>query len=394
MNKKTIADIDVKGKQVLLRVDFNVPLDAKTGAITDDSRIKACLPTIKYLLSKQAKVIACSHLGRPKGRDLKLSMEPVAKRFSELVGVPVATTPDCIGPKVEAAAKALTPGGILLLENLRFYPEEEKNDPAFAKALASLASVYVNDAFGAAHRAHASTEGVAKYIPAVAGLLMQKELEFLGKALTNPERPLGALVGGAKITDKTAMLENLLEKVNVLLIGGGMAATFFKAKGYEVGKSLVEADKITLVQELQQKATKKGVRLVLPLDVVVAERFEADSPSRTVPVAQMPGGWFIMDIGPQTIAMFGDNLKRCKTVLWNGPMGVFEFPRFAEGTKAMAGTLAGLKATSIIGGGSTAEAVNALGLADRMSHVSTGGGASLEFLEGKPLPGVVALLDK
>ena len=394
MDKKTVRDLDVSEKRVLLRVDFNVPMVPSTGAISDDSRIQAALPTISYLLEKEARTIVCSHLGRPKGPDPKQSLAPVAERLAELAGVPVRMASDCIGADIEAAAKGLAPGELLMLENLRFHPGEEKNDPAFALALAALADVYVNDAFGAAHRAHASTAGVAQHLPAVAGFLMEKELLFLGKALSSPERPMTAVVGGAKISDKMAMLEHMVDQVQALLIGGGMAATFLKARGLEPGMSLLEPDKVEFAAKLEQRARERGVALLLPSDLIVGERFEADAPSRTVDAEAIPVDWTVMDIGPKTIALFQDELKKSKTVLWNGPMGVFEMPRFSEGTRAVAECLAGLDGTTIVGGGSTAQAVHDLGLAGRMSHVSTGGGASLEFLEGKTLPGVAALDDK
>ena len=394
MDKKTVRDIDVAGKRVLLRVDFNVPLDPATRAIADDSRIRAALPTIQHLLEREARPIVCSHLGRPKGPDPKESLAPVAPRLSEIAGVPVHLTSDCIGPEVKAAAEALPAGALLLLENLRFHPGEERNDDAFAEALASPADFYVNDAFGAAHRAHASTAGVGKFLPAVAGLLMEKELLFLGKALSAPDRPMAAVVGGAKISDKIAMLENMVGRVQSLLIGGGMAATFLKARGLEAGRSLLEPEKVEVAARLERQANEKGVSFLLPLDLIVAERFEADAPCRTVPAAGVPQDWVVMDIGPQTQDLFQSELRSCKTVVWNGPLGVFEMPHFASGTQSMAQCLAGLKATTIVGGGSTAQAVYELGLAERMSHVSTGGGASLEFLEGKTLPGVAALMDK
>ena len=385
--------MDVAGKRVLVRVDFNVPLDRDSGAIVDDSRIAAALPTLRYLLDRRARIVLCSHLGRPKGPDTDLGLAPVARRLGELLDLPVATVGDCIGPEVDAAVAELDPGGVLMLENLRFHPEEEGNDPAFAKALAAVADVYVNDAFGAAHRAHASTEGVARHLPAVAGLLMEKELEFLVKAVTEPERPVAAIVGGAKVSDKVPTLEHMVERVESVLIGGGMSATFFHAKGYEVGASLLEADMADAASGLEERAKAGGTSLLLPIDLVIAERFEAGAPSRTVAAAAVAPGWTIMDIGPQTLALFRSELKKCRTVIWNGPMGVFEMPRFAAGTRGLAETVAGLDATTIVGGGSTAQAVHELGLADRMSHVSTGGGASLELMEGKILPGVAALLD-
>jgi phosphoglycerate kinase len=392
MNKKTIKDIDVKNKRALGRVDFNVPME--NGQVTDDRRIQAALPTINYLLDHGASVILMSHLGRPKGGpDPKYSMGPVAAKLQELLGRPVKKLDDCVGPEVEAAGKAMQSGEVILLENTRFYKEEEKNDPAFAAKLAALGDFYVNDAFGSAHRAHASTEGVTHTLrPAVAGFLMEKELEYLGKALANPDRPFLAIMGGAKISDKIAVIENLLAKVDSLLIGGGMANTFFVAQGYDVGKSLVEAEAVDTAKKLLAGHADK---LVLPVDAVVAPEFKADAAARTVPVDEVPAGWMILDIGPATIAHFSNRLAAAKTVVWNGPMGVFEFPRFAEGTFAVAKALAGLKdATTIIGGGDSAAAVEQSGLADKMSHISTGGGASLEFLEGIELPGVAALDDK
>jgi len=391
VNKKTIRDIEVAGKRVLVRVDFNVPLD-KAGQITDDTRIRAALPTIEYLRDKGAKVIVCSHLGRPKGKVAEeFRLTPVAKRLSELLGTPVRKTDDCIGPEVEKAVAAMKPGDVLLLENLRFHAEEEANDPGFAKQLAALADVYVNDAFGAAHRAHASTEGVAHFLPAVAGFLMERELTFLGKALADPTRPFVAILGGAKVSDKIGVIENLLPKVDWLIVGGGMANTFLKALGYEVGASLVEEDKVELAKDLLQRAGKK---LMLPVDVVIADAFAADAKHQTVPVDKVLPGWRILDIGPQSVEAFNAVLKKAKTVVWNGPMGVFEFPAFAAGTVAIAKSLAETDATTIIGGGDSAAAVEQAGVADKMTHISTGGGASLEFLEGRVLPGVAALQDK
>jgi phosphoglycerate kinase len=391
MNKKTIRDVDVKGKRVLVRVDYNVPI--KDGKVGDDTRIRAAMPTVEYLLKNGAAVILCSHLGRPKGGpEPKYSLRPVAEYLGGLLGKPVAFAEDCVGPVAEKAAKALKPGGVLLLENTRFHPEEEKNNPEMAKQLAALADLYVNDAFGSAHRAHASTEGVAHHLPAVSGFLMEKELAYLGRALADPERPFLAIMGGAKISDKIAVIQNLLSKVDSLLIGGGMANTFFKAQGLSVGDSLVEVEALDTAAGLLKSA---GDKLVLPVDCVIADRFDAEAQSKVVPVDQVPDGWRILDIGPATVAHFSNRLAAAKTVVWNGPMGVFEFPRFAEGTFAVARALAGLKgATTIIGGGDSAAAVEQSGLADKMSHISTGGGASLEFLEGKQLPGVVALLDK
>ena len=395
MNKKTIRDIDLKGKRVLVRVDFNVPLDIGDNTISDDSRIRAALPTVKYLLDERCKVILCSHLGRPKGKVVEgLRLDQVAKRLSELLNVPVTSTRDCIGPEVEEAVSRLKEGDVLMLENLRFHAEEENNDPDFAKALSRLADIYVNDAFGAAHRAHASTVGIAQYLPAVAGFLMEKELDFLGKALTDPVPPFAAITGGAKVSDKLGLLENTLSKVSVLLIGGGMCCTFLKAQNYEVGRSQVEEDKLDFARELIEKAAKIGVKLMLPVDVVVAESFASGVPFKVVLISDIPDNTYVMDIGPQSIESFTAELKRCKTVIWNGPMGVFEFAEFRHGTEAVAKQLAQLEATTILGGGSTAEAVEELGLADKMSHVSTGGGAALEFLEGKTLPGVAALRDK
>jgi len=390
MDKKTVRDVDVRGKRVLVRVDFNVPL--AEGKVADDTRIRAALPTIRYLIEQGARVILMSHLGRPKGQvKEELRMAPVAARLSELLGQPVLTADDCIGPQVQALVKELKPGQVLLLENTRFHPEERKNDPDFARELASLAEVYVNDAFGTAHRAHASTEGVAHYLPAVAGFLMEKEIEFLGKALESPEHPFVAILGGAKISDKIGVIENLLGKVNVLLIGGGMANTFFKAQGYDVGESLVEDESLDTAREMLAKA---GDKLVLPVDVVVADAFAADAQSKIVGVDAVPAGWRILDIGPRTVALFKDKLAGAKTVVWNGPMGVFEFPKFATGTVEIAKALAELDAMTIIGGGDSVAAVYQAGLADKMTHISTGGGASLEFLEGKTLPGIAALADK
>jgi phosphoglycerate kinase len=391
MDKKTIRDIDVQGKRVLVRVDFNVPL--KDGAVADERRIRAALPTIQYLLDQDAAVVLMSHLGRPKGEPKpELRMDPVAKVLSELLERPVTKLDDCIGVQVENAVTAMKPGNVILLENTRFKPGERKNDAMLAEGLAKLGQVFVNDAFGAAHRAHASTEGVAHHLPAVAGLLMEKELIYLGRALAAPEPPFLAILGGAKISDKIGVIQNLLAKVDSLLIGGGMANTFFKAQGYGVGDSLVEDEVLDTARELLESASD---RLVLPVDCVVADRFDAEADAQVVPVDQVPVGWRILDIGPATVAHFSNRLAAAKTVVWNGPMGVFEFPRFAEGTFAVARALAGLEgATTIIGGGDSAAAVEQSGLAEEMSHISTGGGASLEFLEGKDLPGVAALMDK
>lgn len=390
MDKKTVRDIDVKGKRVLVRVDFNVPLAG--GEVADDTRIRAALPTIRYLLNQGAAVILISHLGRPKGEVREdLRMDPVARRLSELLGQEVVKVDDSIGPEVEAAAARLNSGQVLLLENLRFHKEERENDPTFAAKLAALAELYVNDAFGAAHRAHASVSGVPAHLPAVAGFLMEKELNFLGAALERPEHPFVAILGGAKISDKIGVVENLLSKVDALLIGGGLANTFLKAQRYEVGESLVEEESLPLAREIVSKA---GKRLVLPEDIVVADAFEAQARAKTVSVDEVPAGWRILDIGPKTVELFGERLASAKTVVWNGPMGVFEFPRFAQGTVAIAQKLAQIEAMTIIGGGDTAAAVRQAGLADKMSHISTGGGASLEFLEGTTLPGVAALEDK
>jgi phosphoglycerate kinase len=395
MNKQTVRDIELKGKRVLVRVDFNVPLDPQTKAISDDSRIRAALPTINYLLEQKSRVILCSHLGRPKGKIVEdIRLAPVAKRLSELLKRPVPCTRDCIGPEVEDAVSKMKEGDVLMLENLRFHAEEEKNDPAFAQALAKLADVYVNDAFGTAHRAHASTEGITKYLPAVAGFLMEKEIDFLSKALTGAAHPFAAIIGGAKVSDKMALLDNILGKVNYLLIGGGMCCTFLKAQNYGVGKSQVEDDKFDVARELMSKAAKIGVEVVLPEDIVVADKFATGAQYKTVAIDSIPSDWYVMDIGPQTVKSFSDRLKKCKTAFWNGTMGVFEYKEFKAGTEGIARQLASLKATTITGGGSTAEAVMELGLDKKMSHVSTGGGAALEFLEGKTLPGVAALLDK
>jgi phosphoglycerate kinase len=394
MNKKTIKDIDVAGKRVLVRVDFNVPLDENKN-ITDDRRIQAALPTIKYLLDKGAKVVLMSHLGRPKGTAVaKYSLTPAAERLEILLDMPVTKMADCIGEMVQGAVNGMPVGNVVMLENVRFYAQEEKNDPEFAKQLAVLGEIYVNDAFGTAHRAHASTEGVAKYMPAVAGFLMEKELDYLGGAIANPERPFVAILGGAKVADKIPVIDNLLDKVDTLIIGGGMVFTFLKAKGYEIGKSLLDEPGLELAKAAIAKAEAKGVKLLLPEDIMVATEFAADADSKVVPADAMPADMLGMDIGPKSIETFSAAIKSAKTVVWNGPMGVFEMPKFAVGTKAIAEAMAQSSATTIVGGGDSAAAVEQMGYAEKMSHVSTGGGASLEFLEGKVLPGVAALADK
>lgn len=390
MNKKTVRDIDVRGKRVLVRVDFNVPL--KEGAVADDTRILAALPTLNYLLEQGAALILCSHLGRPKGKAVpELKMDAVATRLADLLERPVKKLDDCVGPAVEAAVQAMQPGEVVLLENTRFHPEEKANDPEFARQLAALAEIYVNDAFGSAHRAHASTEGVAHYLPAVAGFLMEKELEFLGQATENPEPPYVAILGGAKISSKIGVIDNLLKKCDRLLIGGGMANTFFKAMGFEVGDSLIEEDAVATAESLIKSA---GGQMVLPVDVVIADKFDNDAATKVVAPNEVTAGWQILDIGPKTVATFESALGGAKTVVWNGPLGVFEMPNFAEGTFAVAKLLARMNAVTIIGGGDSAAAVRQAGLVDKITHVSTGGGASLEFLEGKTLPGVAALEDR
>lgn len=393
--KKTVKDVDVRSKRVLVRVDYNVPLDAQ-GNVSDDKRITASLPTINYLLEHGARIILCSHLGRPKGEVKKeFSLAPVAKRLKELLpNVNIYFASDCIGEEAQQKAAALKDGEILLLENLRFHKEEEKNDPEFAKKLASLAEIYVSDAFGTVHRAHASTAGVAAYLPAVAGFLIGKELSIMGGALENPERPFVAILGGAKVADKIGVITNLLNKCDTLLIGGGMAYTFFKAMGYEIGDSLLDAESIDLAKQLMENAKEKGVKLLLPVDTVVAKAFAADAEHMTVASNAIPAGWQGLDIGEKTRELFAAEIKNAKTVIWNGPMGVFEFPEFAKGTEAVAKACAECGGTTIIGGGDSASAVKKLGYADKMTHISTGGGASLEFLEGKVLPGVAALNDK
>ena len=418
-NKKTVRDIDVQGKKVLLRCDFNVPQDKETGEITSDKRIVAALPTIQYLLDQGAAVIACSHLGKPnatfeayvkkqteKGKDPaslteetwkksleKLSLKPVSARLSELLGKPVIMADDVVGPDAQAKAAALQPGQILLLENTRFEKGETKNDPALAKAMASLAQVYVSDAFGAVHRAHASTAGVAEYLPAVSGFLIQKELEVIGGALANPKRPLVAILGGSKVSSKIGVINNLLEIADTIIIGGGMAYTFSAAQGGHVGSSLLEKDWMDYSLEMLKKAADKGVKLLLPVDTVCGDKFSPDANRQVVKAGQIPDGWEGMDIGPETVKLYCDAVADAGTVIWNGPMGVFEFPAFAKGTEAVAEALSKTDAITIIGGGDSAAAVEQLGYADKMTHISTGGGASLEFLEGKELPGVACLLD-
>jgi phosphoglycerate kinase len=399
MSKKSIASLsaaDLTGKRVLVRADFNVPVD-DAGNITDDTRIRAALPTIKDLTGKGAKVVLSSHFGRPKGVDEKLRLTPVAKRLSELLGQDVVKCNDCIGDEVASQIAAMTNGQVALLENVRFYPEEEKNDPEFAKKLAANADLYVNDAFGTAHRAHASTEGVTKYLsPSVAGYLMEKELQYLQGAIESPKRPLAAIVGGSKVSSKIGVIETLLDKCDKLFLGGGMIFTFYKARGLNVGKSLVEDDKLDLARALEAKAKAKGVQLLLPTDVVVADNFSPDANSQIVDINHIPDGWMGLDIGPDSLKVFQAALADCKTVIWNGPMGVFEFDKFAAGTEGIAHTLADISKTgaiTIIGGGDSVAAVEKVGLAEQMSHISTGGGASLELLEGKILPGVAALND-
>jgi phosphoglycerate kinase len=391
MNKKTVRDIDLKGKRVLMRVDFNVPMDK--GVVTDDKRIKAALPTIQYVLDQSASLILMSHLGRPKGTGFEpeFSLKAAAEALARLLGRPVQMAPDCIGPEVEALAQALHPGAVLMLENTRFHKGEEKNDLGLAKEMAALGDVYVNDAFGSAHRAHSSTEGVARFLPAVSGFLMEQELEYLGRATDNPAHPYVAILGGAKVSDKIAVIENLLTRCDTLIIGGGMANTFLAAKGYNLQDSLVEAGSVDTAKTIMAKA---GDRLMLPVDALAADKFDAEAASQVVDVDKVPVGWRVLDIGPKSIAAFGEVLKTAKLVVWNGPMGVFEFPRFAEGTFAIARLLATTDATTVIGGGDSASAVKKAGVSKQMTHVSTGGGASLEFLEGRALPGVAALNNK
>ena len=395
MNKKTVRDIDVVGKKVLVRCDFNVPLDKETGKITDNRRIRAAIPTIQYLLDNNAKVILCSHLGRPKGEvNPKYSLKPVAEELSKLLGKEVKLAKDVIGEDAKALVANIKDGEAILLENVRFHREEEKNDSEFSKALAGFGEIYVNDAFGTSHRAHSSTAGVADYLPAVSGFLIEKELEFLGGALENPKRPFIAILGGAKVSDKIGVIENLINKVDTLIIGGGMSYTFFKAQGFNIGTSICEEDKLDLAKSLLEKAKAKGVKLLLPIDNKVAKEFSNDSEYIEVPSNEIPDGYMGLDIGTKTIENFKQVLKDAKTVVWNGPLGVFEFEKFAVGTNEVAKILANLDATTIIGGGDSAAAIEKLGLADKMTHISTGGGASLEFLEGKTLPGIDCLENK
>ena len=394
MNKKTVKDIDLKNKKVLVRCDFNVPMDENRN-ITDNRRIVAALPTIKYLLEQNCKVVLCSHLGRPKGEfKPEFSLKPVAKELSKLLGQEVIMAEDVIGEDAKNKAENLKNGEVLLLENVRVHREETDNDPEFAKKLASFGEVFVNDAFGTAHRAHASTEGVTKYLPAVSGFLIEKELKFLGEALENPERPFVAILGGSKVSDKIGVIENLLEKVDTLIIGGGMAYTFFKAQGYSVGDSLCEEDKCDLALEIMEKAKEKKVKFLLPIDNKIGKEFKPDTESKTVKSTEIPDGWEGLDIGEETIKLYREELQNAKTIVWNGPLGVFEFDQFAVGTNEIAKALGDIDAIKIIGGGDSAAAVEKAGLADKMTHISTGGGASLEFLEGKKLPGIEALMDK
>ncbi|MCL6612489.1 MAG: phosphoglycerate kinase [Peptococcaceae bacterium] len=394
MNKKTVRDIDVNGKRVLVRVDFNVPLD-KEGNVADDTRIRAALPTIRYLVENRARVILASHLGRPKGAfNDRYSLKPVARRLEELLGREVIMVEDVVGEIPRQAVAGLGEGQVMMLENVRFYAEEEKNDEKFARALAELADIFVNDAFGAAHRAHASTEGVARIIPGVAGFLMEKEIEMLGRALSSPDRPFVAIIGGAKVSDKIGVIGNLLGKVDTLIIGGGMANTFLKAKGLDMGKSLLEGDKVDLARELMDRAAAAGVKFMLPVDLVVSRAADPEAERRVVPADRVPEEWMALDIGPESAGMFGKAIREARTVVWNGPMGVFEMAPFAGGTFSVARSLAESGAVTIVGGGDSAAAVEKAGVAGRISHISTGGGASLEFLEGRQLPGIVALQDK
>ncbi|AFM02295.1 3-phosphoglycerate kinase [Desulfitobacterium dehalogenans ATCC 51507] len=391
MHKKGLKDIVVRDKRVFVRVDFNVPMDDH-GNITNDTRIRAALPTIQYLIGEGAKIILASHLGRPKGKpDPKYSLAPVAKRLSKLLNRPVSIAPDCIGPEVEKEVAQLHEGEVLLLENVRYHEEEEKNEPEFVKQLARLAEVYVNDAFGTAHRAHASTEGIAHHIPGVAGLLLQKEIESMGKALEDAERPFVAIIGGAKVSDKIGVIENLLNKVDALIIGGGMANTFLKAQGYDLGKSLVEADKLSLAQEILDKAQELKVDILLPQDVVAAKEFKADAPYRITTIQELTEDEMALDIGPESAGLFSERIQKARTIVWNGPMGVFEMEHFAKGTEKVAQAVALCPGMTIVGGGDSVAAVEKMGVGNQMSHISTGGGASLKLLEGKTLPGVAAL---
>ncbi|MCI9286379.1 MAG: phosphoglycerate kinase [Clostridia bacterium] len=394
MNKKTVKDIDVKGKKVLVRCDFNVPQD-ENGNITDTRRIVSSLPTIKYLIENGAMVILCSHLGRPKGEVKKeFSLAPVAKELSKELGIEVKLADDIVGKSAKSLTANMKEGEVVLLENVRFDAREEKNDSEMARELASLAQIYVNDAFGTSHRAHASTAGVADYLPAVSGFLIEKEIDFMGNALENPKRPFVAILGGKKVSDKIGVINSLLEKVDTLMIGGAMAYTFFKAQGYEVGNSICELDKLDLAKELMEKASKKGVKLMLPVDTKLGKEFDKDTESKTVKASEIPEGWEGFDIGEETIKLYKEELKNAKTIVWNGPLGLFEFDQFAIGTNEIAKTLAEVDAITIIGGGDSAAAIEKAGLADKMTHISTGGGASLEFLEGKKLPGIECLQDK
>lgn len=395
MNKKTVKDIDVSGKKVLVRCDFNVPIDSETLKITDNRRIRGALPTIQYLIDNNAKVILCSHLGRPKGEfNPKYSLKPVAEELSKLLCKEVKLAKDVVGEDAKNLTDNIKEGEIVLLENVRFHNEEEKNDPEFSKKLASFAEIFVNDAFGTAHRAHSSTAGVADYLPAVSGFLIEKELEFLGGALENPKKPFVAILGGAKVSDKIGVIENLIDKVDTLIIGGGMAYTFYKAQGHHIGTSICEEDKLDLAKDLLEKAKSKGVQIVLPVDNHVCSEYSNDGEDKFVESTEIPDGFMGLDIGPATIEMFKVILREAKTVVWNGPLGVCEFPKFEVGTKEVAKLLASLDAITVIGGGDSAAAIEQLGLADKMTHISTGGGASLEFLEGKVLPGIECLQDK
>jgi len=395
MQKKTVRDINVARKRVLVRVDFNVPLDMNSGAISDDSRIRASLPTIRYLIDHKASVILCSHLGRPKGEVVEeLRIAPVANCLSQLIGLPVNAVADSVGQRIENEVSELKQGDILFLENVRFHSEEEANDPYFAQKLAQLADVYVNDAFSAAHRVHASIVGVAKYLPAVAGFLMEEELNAMSKLLTSPAHPFACLIGGAKVGDKIDLIQNMLKRIDILLLGGGMAATFLKAQGYEIGHSLVEKDKLNLAKELLQEAEEWKVPLILPVDMVVADEVKVNTVTKVVPISDIPPTGWLVDIGPKTVELFSNELRKCHTIMWNGPLGVYEIAQFAQGTRALAELLSTVNAVTVIGGGSSAEIVHEMGLTDKMTHVSTGGGASLRFLEGLPLPGVEALPNK